>query len=209
MKKVICIWIICLILLNMTACSGGSNQVPDMVVEQSLISSGKLEEYDIDSWTTTHDVDDASHTDTVAIKLVQQSAYGNLTVQGIGVYQYDRASDLWNQVRIGSWSKPTYEFNSKLVKQWNIKTGDTESVIKITKAIGNRITVKCSSVTVEDRFFAGVVSRKWEGEGTFTVDESGDIAVPMTADDGEKKNLYISLSLDAGIESAVIYYYSH
>ncbi len=202
MKRVICICIACLALLNTSACGGGSNKVPDMVIEESLISSGMLEKYDIDRWTATHDVDNDSHYDTVAITLIQQSNYGSLTVQGTGVYRYDKSSDLWSQVRMGIWSEPIYEFNSKLVKEWNVKTEGTESSIKITKVNGNQITVECSSVTEKDRFFSG---RNWEGEGTFTVDERGYISVPMTAEDGEKNYLYIEVSLDEGIGNAVIY----
>ncbi len=202
MKKTTALFLICVLILGLSACGGSKNEVPRSVLSQMVESSQEFTKYDINSWTAAHNVDTDAHTDIAIVTMMHEAKYGQLQIVGEAAYRYDRTSDIWSLMRAVDWAQPTYSFTSALEKEWNVETSGTRCKITITKVSGSSITLQCSSVADYGRY-KGITL---ECSGTYQI--SGRfVDVPMSVPGSSTTvDMSITLSVDDGVLAVIVVY---
>lgn len=124
----------------LSACGGGSSQVPDAELQVLVDQFARDNNCSSSTWTATHRVEKDSHTDTVDLTVVLESQYAYRTFTNQIVYRYDRASDLWSPYGESGWSTPSLSFKESVKKSWPIDYLSTTGVFTVTGFSGNTVT---------------------------------------------------------------------
>ena len=127
-------------MLSLSACGGGSSQVPDAELQVLVDQFARSKNCSSSTWTATHQVDKDSHTDTVDLTVVLESQYAYRTFTSRIIYRYDRSSDLWSRYSEGNWSGPDLSFKDNVKRTWSIDFISTTGNFTVTDFSDNTVT---------------------------------------------------------------------
>lgn len=194
-RKFVCFVIVfsTLFVCVLSGCGGSSSAkgVPDRTAE--LVVLDYLEEEDMESddydsyrFTVDHDYDKSSNTDAATINLTIEYTYATQTLSIPMIYSYDRASDLWQCVRQGSWTENAMIYNwDQLAGRWPITWFNDTYEITIRDADDDYVTLDYS-ISAPATVSMGLdpnVYLNLEGSGSYK-NYGGGFTIPIDLPDG-------------------------
>ncbi len=105
MKKVLQSILTGVLMTSLCACGAKNTEVPDSVVERHVMGFERILSYEQEEGyqgsefaILEHEVNEKDHTDEVTASVVQNFPYGHYEHTIHNIFEYNRASDLWNRI---------------------------------------------------------------------------------------------------------------